>query len=108
MSRADKIYEPYEQLFYAVNLDLCIMKNITKIQLGQNGPFVSKLGLGCMRMSSIWGGSIPEEKESMATIHEALNSGINFLNTGDFYGAGHNEFLLEKPLKESEKKLSSV
>jgi aryl-alcohol dehydrogenase-like predicted oxidoreductase len=75
------------------------MKNITKIQLGQNGPFVSKLGLGCMRMSSIWGGPTPGETESIATIHEALDKGINFLNTGDFYGAGHNEILVGKAIK---------
>lgn len=79
--------------------DLCIMKNIKKIQLGKNGPLVSQLGLGCMRMSSIWGGSTPDEKESIATIHEALDSGINFLNTGDFYGAGHNEMLIGKAIK---------
>lgn len=75
------------------------MKNITKVQLGKNGPLVSKLGLGCMRMSSIWGGPTPDEKESIATIHEALDSGINFLNTGDFYGAGHNEMLIGKAIK---------
>ncbi|MCF2443935.1 aldo/keto reductase [Dyadobacter sp. CY345] len=75
------------------------MKNITKIQLGQNGPFVSKLGLGCMRMSSIWGGTRPDETESIATIQEALDNGINFLNTGDFYGAGHNEMLIAKAIK---------
>jgi len=75
------------------------MKNSTKIQLGGNGPFVSKLGLGCMRMSSIWGGSTPDETESIATIHEALDRGINFLNTGDFYGAGHNEMLIGKAIK---------
>lgn len=75
------------------------MKNIKNIQLGQNGPLVSKLGLGCMRMSSIWGGPTPDEKESIATIHEALDHGINFLNTGDFYGAGHNEMLIGKVLK---------
>lgn len=69
------------------------------MQLGQDGPFVSKLGLGCMRMSSIWGGSKPDEKESIATINEALDSGINFLNTGDFYGAGHNEMLIGKVIK---------
>jgi aryl-alcohol dehydrogenase-like predicted oxidoreductase len=75
------------------------MSEITKIQLGQNGPLVSKLGLGCMRMSSIWGGPTPDEKESIATIHQALDSGINFLNTGDFYGAGHNEILIGKAIK---------
>ncbi|MPT31946.1 MAG: aldo/keto reductase [Chryseobacterium sp.] len=75
------------------------MSEITKIQLGQNGPMVSKLGLGCMRMSSVWGGPTPDETESIATIHQALDSGINFLNTGDFYGAGHNEMLIGKALK---------
>jgi aryl-alcohol dehydrogenase-like predicted oxidoreductase len=76
------------------------MKNIEKIQLGQNGPLVSKLGLGCMRMSSIWGRPAPDESESIATIHKALDSGINFLNTGDFYGAGHNEMLVGRALKD--------
>lgn len=76
------------------------MKNIKNIRLGHNGPVVSGLGLGCMRMSSIWGGSTPDENESIATIHEALDSGINFLNTGDFYGAGHNEMLIGKAIKE--------
>jgi aryl-alcohol dehydrogenase-like predicted oxidoreductase len=75
------------------------MKNITTMQLGQNGPVVSRLGLGCMRMSSIWGGPTPDETESIATIREALDSGINFLNTGDFYGAGHNEMLIGKAIK---------
>lgn len=75
------------------------MKNITKTQLGQDGPLVSKLGLGCMRMSSIWGGPTPDETKSIATIHKALDSGINFLNTGDFYGAGHNEILVGKAIK---------
>ncbi|TLU95454.1 aldo/keto reductase [Dyadobacter sediminis] len=75
------------------------MKNSTEMQLGKNGPFVSRLGLGCMRMSSIWGGSIPDEKESIATIREALDNGINFLNTGDFYGAGHNEMLIGKAIQ---------
>lgn len=67
--------------------------------MGQNGPLVSKLGLGCMRMSSVWGGPTPDETESIATIQSALDSGINFLNTGDFYGAGHNEILVGKAIK---------
>lgn len=99
MSRTDKIVEPWKQLFCVLKFNICVMKNITEIQLGQNGPFVSGLGLGCMRMSSIWGGPAPEETESIATIHEALDNGINFLNTGDFYGAGHNEMLIGKAIK---------
>ena len=75
------------------------MKNSQKIKLGHNGPLVSKLGLGCMRMSSIWGGPTPDATESVATILEALDQGINFLNTGDFYGAGHNEMLIGKAIK---------
>ena len=75
------------------------MKNVTKINLGKNGPLVSKLGLGCMRMSSVWGGPVNDESESIATIQSALDNGINFLNTGDFYGAGHNELLVGKAIK---------
>ena len=75
------------------------MKTITKITLGKNGPLVSKLGLGCMRMSSVWGGPVNDESESIATIQTALDSGINFLNTGDFYGNGHNELLIGKAIK---------
>ncbi|WP_353720248.1 aldo/keto reductase [Dyadobacter sp. 676] len=75
------------------------MTTITKINLGQNGPLVSKLGLGCMRMSPVWGGRAGDESESIATIHSALDAGINFLNTGDFYGAGHNELLVGKAIR---------
>ncbi|HTF21628.1 MAG TPA: aldo/keto reductase [Chryseolinea sp.] len=75
------------------------MTTIRKINLGKNGPLVSKLGLGCMRMSSVWGGKVNEESESIASIQMALDSGINFLNTGDFYGNGHNELLIGKAIK---------
>jgi aryl-alcohol dehydrogenase-like predicted oxidoreductase len=75
------------------------MTTITKINLGKNGPLVSKLGLGCMRMSPVWGGPARDENESIATIQMALDNGINFLNTGDFYGAGHNELLVGKAIK---------
>lgn len=76
------------------------MTQVKQIPLGNNGPLVSKLGLGCMRMSPIWGGKGPDETESIATIHAALDNGINFLNTGDFYGAGHNEMLIGKAIKD--------
>lgn len=52
-----------------------------------------------MRMSATWGGPTNDEAESVATIQAALDNGINFLNTGDFYGAGHNELLIGKALK---------
>lgn len=70
-----------------------------KIALGKNGPRVSKLGLGCMRMSPVWGSAGNDEKESVATIQMALDNGINFLNTGDFYGSGHNELLVGKAIQ---------
>jgi len=76
------------------------MTQVKQIPLGNNGPLVSKLGLGCMRMSPVWGGKAPGETESIATIHAALDNGINFLNTGDFYGAGHNELLVGKAIKD--------
>lgn len=75
------------------------MTTIKKIALGKNGPIVSKLGLGCMRMSPVWGGPSNDENESIATIQMALDNGINFLNTGDFYGSGHNELLVGKAIK---------
>jgi aryl-alcohol dehydrogenase-like predicted oxidoreductase len=75
------------------------MTTITKMPLGKNGPLVSKLGLGCMRMSSVWGSPANDESESIATIQMALDNGINFVNTGDFYGSGHNELLVGKAIK---------
>jgi len=75
------------------------MAQISKLALGKNGPLVSKLGLGCMRMSPVWGTTAPDEAESIATIRQALDEGINFLNTGDFYGHGHNEILVGKAIK---------
>jgi aryl-alcohol dehydrogenase-like predicted oxidoreductase len=52
-----------------------------------------------MRMSPVWGSPANDENESIATIRMALDSGINFLNTGDFYGSGHNELLVGKAIK---------
>jgi len=75
------------------------MTKIEQIKLGKDGPLVSKLGLGCMRMSTVWGSPVNDESESIATIQAALDSGINFLNTGDFYGNGHNELLISKAIK---------
>ena len=75
------------------------MKTVTKKNLGRNGPFVSTLGLGCMRMSNSFGGQAKDEAESIATIQASLDNGINFINTGDFYGSGHNELLVGRALK---------
>jgi len=66
-------------------------------QLGTSGPTVSALGLGCMGMSGMYGPA--DRQESIATIHAALDAGITLLDTGDFYGMGHNEMLIAEALK---------
>ncbi|MQR00304.1 aldo/keto reductase [Glaciimonas soli] len=70
-------------------------------QLGTNGPQVSALGLGCMGMSGMYGPA--DRVESIATIHAALDAGITLLDTGDFYGMGHNEMLIGEALKGSKR-----
>ncbi|MFZ6647364.1 aldo/keto reductase [Undibacterium sp. TJN25] len=65
--------------------------------LGATGPRVSALGLGCMGMSDLYGPA--DEAESIATLHAALDAGINLIDTGDFYGMGHNEMLIREALK---------
>jgi aryl-alcohol dehydrogenase-like predicted oxidoreductase len=67
------------------------------VSLGRNGPLVSRIGLGCMAMSGGYGAA--DDSESVATIHAALDAGITYLDTGDFYGMGHNEMLLREALK---------
>ena len=66
-------------------------------QLGSAGLRVSAIGLGCMGMSGVYGPA--EEPESIATIREALDTGINLLDTGDYYGMGHNELLIREALR---------
>ncbi len=70
-------------------------------RLGKPGPMVSALGLGCMGMSEFYGPG--DEKESLATIHHALDLGINFLDTADMYGPHTNEKLVGRAIKERRK-----
>jgi aryl-alcohol dehydrogenase-like predicted oxidoreductase len=65
--------------------------------LGAQGPQVSALGLGLMGMSDLYGPA--DEAESLATLHAALDAGVTLLDTGDFYGSGHNELLLREGLR---------
>ncbi|WP_328771715.1 aldo/keto reductase [Streptomyces sp. NBC_00286] len=65
--------------------------------LGTTGPQVSALGLGCMGMSALYGEA--DRAESIATVHAALEAGVTLLDTGDFYGMGHNEMLIGEALR---------
>ncbi|POF61240.1 aldo/keto reductase [Novacetimonas maltaceti] len=67
-------------------------------QLGKGGPQVSEIGLGCMSMSGMYGPA--DRKESIATIHAALDAGVTLLDTGDFYGMGHNEMLIGEAIRD--------
>jgi aryl-alcohol dehydrogenase-like predicted oxidoreductase len=66
-------------------------------KLGSSSLTVSAIGLGCMGMSEFYGPR--NEEESVATIHLALDRGVNFLDTADMYGTGHNEELVGKAIK---------
>jgi len=79
--------------------------------LGTTGPHVSALALGCMGMSPVYGDA--DRAESIATIHAALDAGVTLLDTGDFYGMGHNEMLIGEALRTApaglrERALTSV
>jgi aryl-alcohol dehydrogenase-like predicted oxidoreductase len=65
--------------------------------LGRTGPTVSALGLGCMGMSGMYGPA--DRNESLATLRAAVDAGVTLLDTGDFYGMGHNELLIGEALK---------
>src|ERR1700749_4442524 len=66
-------------------------------KLGKTGPTTSAIGLGCMGMSGMSGPS--DRAESIAPIHAALDAGVVLIDTGDFYGMGHNEMLIAEALK---------
>lgn len=79
--------------------------------LGSTGPTVSALGLGAMGMSALYGDA--DRGESIATVHAALEAGVTLIDTGDFYGMGHNELLIGEALRAAspaarEKALVSV
>jgi aryl-alcohol dehydrogenase-like predicted oxidoreductase len=72
-------------------------------RLGKTGPSVFPVGLGCMGMS--WAYGPADEDESIATIREAVDRGVTLLDTGDFYGMGHNELLLRRAIQGTRDKV---
>lgn len=76
------------------------IQQMKTIQLGRIGPTVAVPGLGTMGMSDLYGTKeTRNDAESIDTIKAALDMGINFLDTGDYYGMGHNELLIREALK---------
>jgi aryl-alcohol dehydrogenase-like predicted oxidoreductase len=75
--------------------------SMSTVALGRGGPQVSRLGLGLMGMSGIYGPA--DEAESIATIRAALDAGVTLLDTADFYGMGHNELLLRDALRGADR-----
>ena len=67
-------------------------------RLGATGPTVSMIGLGAMGMSGVYGAR--DDDVSLATIHAAVDAGVTLIDTGDFYGSGHNEMLIGRALRE--------
>jgi len=76
---------------------------IQKRQLGVGGLRVFPIALGCMGMSGMYGPA--DEKESVATIHAAIDAGVNLIDTGDFYGMGHNEMLIGRAVQDRRDKV---
>jgi len=76
------------------------MASMQSVQMGRNGPGVGAIGLGCMGMSpGIYGSA--DDSESIATIHQAIEAGVSLIDTGDFYGMGHNEMLVRRALGDT-------
>jgi aryl-alcohol dehydrogenase-like predicted oxidoreductase len=84
-------------LFVASDHAAIEAKPMEQRQLGNTGPTVSALGLGCMGMSDLYGPA--DRQEGIATIRTALDAGITLLDTADYYGMGHNELLIGEAIQ---------
>ncbi|WP_086708600.1 aldo/keto reductase [Streptomyces antimycoticus] len=72
--------------------------SVNRRTLGRSGPEVSAIGLGAMGMSDLYGPA--DDAESIATLHAAIDAGVNLIDTADFYGSGANEMLIARALRE--------
>ncbi|GGJ28877.1 aldo/keto reductase [Streptomyces brasiliensis] len=72
--------------------------SVSRRKLGRSGPEVSTIGLGAMGMSDLYGPA--DDAESIATLHAAIDAGVDLIDTGDFYGSGANEMLIGRALRE--------
>jgi aryl-alcohol dehydrogenase-like predicted oxidoreductase len=95
MSRPQSVREDNAIKQKEVTMSTMQIESSTK--LGATGPDVFPIALGCMAMSGVYGKT--SDDESIAVIHEAIDRGINLIDTGDFYGMGHNEMLIGRALR---------
>ncbi len=70
----------------------------TRVRLGSTGPSVFPIALGCMGMSGMYGAA--SDEQGIATIRSAIDRGVNLIDTGDFYGMGHNEMLVGRAIAD--------
>jgi aryl-alcohol dehydrogenase-like predicted oxidoreductase len=95
----ERLADLKSQVYDAAWKDMRIMTTLVSMRrkLGSTGPEVFPISLGCMGMSGMYGAS--DDAESIATIHGAIDAGVNLLDTGDFYGMGHNEMLIGRAVR---------
>ncbi len=89
---------PLNQTHRIIMLDTTTSSVPADRHLGRTGPRVFPIALGCMGMSGMYGST--DDAESIRAIHAAIDGGITLIDTGDFYGMGHNELLLARALSE--------
>src|ERR1051326_8286244 len=93
--KSSNVYKSSNQEIASKNVKEVLTMQVRR--LVKNGLSISAIGLGCMGMSEFYGPG--DDQESLATIHRALDLGINFLDTADIYGCGRNEQLVGRAIQ---------